>query len=80
MDAALRAAGLPPPDDDFERDIAEAVALVTNAGSEPIRRRQFVSREDFAARSRTAPSTEIEAFRADEGAAIDGEIDDPYDR
>lgn len=35
LEAALLAAGLPPLDDDFERDIAETLALVTNEGSDP---------------------------------------------
>ena len=35
LEAALLAAGLPALDDDFERDIAQAVALVINDGSDP---------------------------------------------
>ena len=35
LEAALLAADLPPLDDDLERDIAQAVALVTNDGSDP---------------------------------------------
>jgi antitoxin (DNA-binding transcriptional repressor) of toxin-antitoxin stability system len=35
LEAALVAAGLPALDDDFERDIAETLALVTNDGSDP---------------------------------------------
>ena len=35
LEAALLAAGLPPLDDDLERDIADAVALVANDESDP---------------------------------------------
>jgi len=35
LEAALLTAGLPALDDDLERDIAEALALVTNDGSDP---------------------------------------------
>lgn len=44
------------------------------------RRRRFVSRQEFAAMSRTAPSVDIEAFRADQDAAIDHDLDGPYGR
>ncbi len=33
------------------------------------RRRKFVSRQEFAAMSRSAPGTSLEAFRADQDAA-----------
>jgi prevent-host-death family protein len=47
----------------------------------PLRRpRRFVPRQDFAAISRTAPSVDIETFRADQDAAIDHEADSLYDR
>jgi antitoxin (DNA-binding transcriptional repressor) of toxin-antitoxin stability system len=35
LEAALRAAHLPPLDDELERDIAESLALVTNEGVDP---------------------------------------------
>ena len=35
LEAALLAAGLPALDDDLERDITEALALVANDGSDP---------------------------------------------
>lgn len=44
------------------------------------RRRRFVSRLEFAAMSRNAPSIDIETFRADQDAAIDHEAGSPYDR
>jgi prevent-host-death family protein len=45
----------------------------------PLRGRQrFVSRQEFAAMSRTAPEIDITAFRADQDAAADQELDDPY--
>lgn len=46
----------------------------------PLRRRRFVTREEFAAMSRNAPSIDLEAFRADQDAAIDQEMTSPYDR
>lgn len=44
------------------------------------RRRRFVRRAEFVAMSRTAPAIDIEAFRADQDAALDHEPDDPYAR
>jgi prevent-host-death family protein len=44
------------------------------------RRRRFVPRAEFAAMSRTAPPIDLEAFRADQEAAVDHETDDPYAR
>ena len=44
------------------------------------RRRRFVSRTEFAAMSRNAPSISVNAFRADQDAAIDNTVDDPYAR
>lgn len=44
------------------------------------RRRRFVTREEFAAMSRNAPRVDLEAFRADQDAAIDQEMTSPYDR
>jgi prevent-host-death family protein len=44
------------------------------------RRRRFVSREEIAALSRSAPSIDIEAFRADQDAFLDQDLSDPYER
>ena len=44
------------------------------------RRRRFVTREEFAAMSRSAPPMDLEAFRADQEAALDNRMTDPYDR
>jgi prevent-host-death family protein len=44
------------------------------------RRRRFVSRAEFAEGSRTASSFDLEAFRADQAAAHDEGLADPYDR
>ncbi|PXX65449.1 hypothetical protein DFR70_104513 [Nocardia tenerifensis] len=38
--------------------------------SPPRRKRRFVSREDFAAMSRNAPDIDLDAFRADQDAAV----------
>jgi prevent-host-death family protein len=47
----------------------------------PIRRkRRFVFRQEFAAMSRNAPASSLDAFRADQDAAADHEDGDPYDR
>jgi antitoxin (DNA-binding transcriptional repressor) of toxin-antitoxin stability system len=47
----------------------------------PIRRRRtFVSRQEFAAMSRNAPASSLDAFRADQDATADHEDGDPYDR
>ncbi|QBS42050.1 type II toxin-antitoxin system Phd/YefM family antitoxin [Nocardia sp. CS682] len=47
----------------------------------PLRRkRRFVSRDDFAAMSRNAPDIDLDAFRADQDAAIEIEASSPYDR
>jgi prevent-host-death family protein len=47
----------------------------------PIRRRRtFVSRQEFAAMSRNAPQTDLEAFRADQDAAAEHEAGGPYER
>ena len=47
----------------------------------PLRGRQrFVSRQEFAAMSRSAPEIDVAAFRADQDAAVDGGPVDPYDR
>ena len=44
------------------------------------RRRRFVSRQEFAAMSRNAPVSNLDAFRADQEATADHEDGDPYDR
>jgi prevent-host-death family protein len=44
------------------------------------RRRRFVSRQEFAAMSRNAPASNLDAFRADQDATADHEDGDPYDR
>jgi prevent-host-death family protein len=44
------------------------------------RRRRFVPRAEFAAMSRTAPPIDLEAFRADQDAAAEHDLSDPYDR
>jgi antitoxin (DNA-binding transcriptional repressor) of toxin-antitoxin stability system len=44
------------------------------------RRRRFVTRQEFAAMSRSAPDISVETFRADQGDFIDDELSDPYDR
>jgi prevent-host-death family protein len=47
----------------------------------PIRRRhRFVSRQEFAAMSRNAPETDLEAFRADQDAVADHEAGSAYER
>jgi antitoxin (DNA-binding transcriptional repressor) of toxin-antitoxin stability system len=44
------------------------------------RRRRFVLREEFAAMSRNAPDVDLDAFRADQEAALDQEPTSPYER
>ncbi|MEC3954243.1 type II toxin-antitoxin system prevent-host-death family antitoxin [Nocardia sp. CDC153] len=44
------------------------------------RRRRFVSRDQFVAMSRNAPTMDLAAFRADQDAAVDTEMSSPYDR
>jgi prevent-host-death family protein len=44
------------------------------------RRRRFVPREEFAAMSRNAPDVSLEAFRADQEAALDQEAASPYEQ
>jgi len=44
------------------------------------RRRRFVPRSEFAAMSLTAPDISLDAFRADQDAAVDQGLDDPYGR
>ncbi|MEV6122204.1 prevent-host-death protein [Streptomyces sp. NPDC052077] len=44
------------------------------------RRRRFVSRQEFAAMSRTASAIDLDAFRADQDATADTYLDDPSAR
>ena len=44
------------------------------------RRRRFISRQEFAAMSRNAPESDLEAFRADQNAAADHEAGSAYER
>ncbi|MFI8235434.1 prevent-host-death protein [Streptomyces sp. NPDC085900] len=44
------------------------------------RRRRFVPRAEFAAMSRTAPDISLDAFRDDQDALVEQELDDPYVR
>ena len=44
------------------------------------RRRRFVPRQEFATMSRNAPAVDLDAFRADQDAALDHEASSPYER
>ena len=44
------------------------------------RRRRLVPREEFTAMSRNAPGIDLDAFRADQEAAIEQEAASPYER
>jgi prevent-host-death family protein len=44
------------------------------------RRRRFVPRQEFVAMSRSASGIDIEAFRADQDAALDHDLGSPYDQ
>ncbi|TPQ15805.1 type II toxin-antitoxin system prevent-host-death family antitoxin [Streptomyces sporangiiformans] len=44
------------------------------------RRRRFVPRAEFATMSRTAPDISLDAFRDDQDAVVEQELDDPYAR
>ncbi|MFJ8791375.1 type II toxin-antitoxin system Phd/YefM family antitoxin [Streptomyces sp. NPDC102462] len=44
------------------------------------RRRRFVPRAEFAAMSRTAPDISLDAFRDDQDAVVERDLDDPYAR
>ena len=47
----------------------------------PLRgRRRYVSREEFAATSRSAPEVDLARFRADQDEELDTRADDPYAR
>jgi antitoxin (DNA-binding transcriptional repressor) of toxin-antitoxin stability system len=45
----------------------------------PLRRRRFVSRTEFAAMSRNAPSIDAASFRADQVAAADQDAGNAYE-
>ncbi|MGD9621880.1 MAG: type II toxin-antitoxin system Phd/YefM family antitoxin [Mycolicibacterium sp.] len=45
-----------------------------------LRRRHFVSRADFSRASQSAPMVDAAAFRADQDAAYDQALSDPYTR
>lgn len=73
------------------KEIMDAVAggqsfTVTRDGHEigeliPLRRRRrFVARDEFTAMSRNAASVDVNAFRADQDAAADQEVVDPYEQ
>jgi prevent-host-death family protein len=73
------------------REIMDAVEngqafIVTRDGHRigeliPLRqRRRFVPRQEFTAFSRHAPAMDIEAFRADQEAALEHDRDSAYDR
>lgn len=44
------------------------------------RRRRFVARAEFIAMSRNAAQVDIDAFRADQEAALDHDARDPYEQ
>ena len=44
------------------------------------RRRRFVSRQEFTAMSRNAPTSSLDAFRADQDATADHQDGDPDER
>jgi len=44
------------------------------------RRRRLVPRHEFMAMSRHAPAVDLEAFRADQDAALEHEAGSPYER
>ncbi len=44
------------------------------------RRRRLVPRQEFIALSRNSPAVDLEAFRADQDAALDYEAGSPYER
>jgi prevent-host-death family protein len=47
----------------------------------PLRqRRRFVSRQEFAAMSRNAPASDLEAFRTDQDATADHDSNGAYER
>jgi antitoxin (DNA-binding transcriptional repressor) of toxin-antitoxin stability system len=66
--------------DDVESGQAFTVSRDGNRIGEliPLRRRRFVSRQEFAAMSRGAPPISVDTFRADQEAIADQDISDPY--
>lgn len=59
--------------------------VVTRSGTAvgeliPLRRRRTVTREEFAATSRSAPAIDLERFRDDVDSAVDAAVGDPYGR
>ena len=46
----------------------------------PLWCRRFVPGQEFAAMSRNAPAVDLEAFRADQDAALDHEAGSAYER
>jgi prevent-host-death family protein len=59
--------------------------VVTRSGAPigelvPLRRRQAVTRAQFARGSERAPVVDLESFRAEAGASLDGGVSDPYER
>jgi prevent-host-death family protein len=44
------------------------------------RRRRFIPRQEFVAMSRNAPAVDLDAFRADQDAALDQEAGSAYER
>lgn len=44
------------------------------------RRRRFVPRQEFAAMSQGAAAVDMGTFRADQDAALDHDVDSPYER
>ena len=72
------------------KEIMDAVArgesfTVTRGGERigeliPLRRRRrFVPRAEFAVMSRNAPAVDLDGFRADQDAALDHGLRDPYE-
>jgi hypothetical protein len=53
---------------------------IVGDGTEPGRKRRFVSRQEFTAMSRNAPGNNLDAFRADQDAAANHEDGDPCER
>lgn len=45
----------------------------------PLRRRRFVLRAEFAARSRGAAAIDLDAFRADQSVAAKQDVASPYE-
>ncbi len=65
----------------------DELAMGEPLGGKPIgkliplrRRRRKATRDEFAARSASAPVIDAERFRAEQDAAVDSELRDPYGR